>query len=82
MTKSEWELFHILGSSSDVHRNKRENTLPAGCSYRQIQLGFVIEGAHSRWLTNKEISDGVIDAIKKANKIQTIGQIDPWEKRP
>lgn len=76
ISKSEWELFHVLGSSSDLNRIKREVTIPAGCSYYQVQLGFVIEGARSRWLTNKEISDGVIEAINKRNKILTIGQID------
>ena len=75
-SKSEWELFHILGSSSDLNRIKREVTMPRGCSYHQVQLGFVIEDGHSRWLTNKEISNGVIEAIKKGNKIRTIGQID------
>ncbi|MGA3600125.1 short-chain dehydrogenase [Lysinibacillus agricola] len=74
ISKSEWELFHVLGSSSDLNRIKREVTMPTGCSYHQLE--FIIEGARSRWLTNKEISDGVIEAIKKRNKILTIGQID------
>ena len=75
-SKNDWKLFHVLGSSSDLNEIKREVTIPTNCSYNQIQLGFVIEGGHSRWLTNKEISDGVIEAIKKGNKIRTIGQID------
>lgn len=82
ISKSEWELFHVLGSSSDLNRMKREVTMPIGCAYHQVQLGFVIEGPRSRWLTNMEISDGVIEAINKRNKILTIGQIDSWEKRP
>lgn len=31
-----------------------------------VVLGFVIEGTASRWLTNAEISQGVIDAIHRA----------------
>ncbi|WP_244527775.1 hypothetical protein [Virgibacillus chiguensis] len=61
---------------------KREVKLPASCVYYQIRLGFVIEEDQSRWLTNKEISDGVIKAIKNKNRITTIGQLEPWEKRP
>ncbi|WP_160314251.1 hypothetical protein [Bacillus sp. 522_BSPC] len=56
--------------------------MPTGCSYYQVQLGFVTEGSRSRWLTNKEISDGIIEAIKKKKKILTIGQIEPWDKHP
>lgn len=76
ISKSKWDLFHILGSSSDLKRVKREFILPMNCSYHQVQLGFLIEGNHSRWLTHKEISEGVIEAIKKRNKVLTIGQID------
>ncbi|MCM3361229.1 short-chain dehydrogenase [Niallia sp. HCP3S3_B10] len=82
ISKSEWELFHVLGSSSDLNKIKREVTMPTGCSYYQVQLGFVTEGSRSRWLTNKEISDGIIEAIKKKKKILTIGQIEPWDKHP
>ena len=72
---------HILGSSSDLKKVKREAILPKNCSYHQVQLGFFIEGNHSRWLTHKEISDGVIEAIEKRKKILTIGQIDSQEKQ-
>lgn len=41
-----------------------------------------MESNRSRWLTNKEISDGVIEAINNKNKIHTVGQIEPWDKRP
>lgn len=81
-SKKNWKLFHVLGSSSDLNRIKREVKVPTCCSYHRIQLGFVIEGAISRWLTNKEIADGVIEAIDKRKKIQIIGQLDPWEKHP
>ncbi|ALC92900.1 hypothetical protein AM500_19020 [Bacillus sp. FJAT-18017] len=80
--KNFWELFHILGSSSDLDEIKKKYPSPYGYVYYQVQLGFITEGANSRWLTNKEISDGVIEAIKKRKKVLTIGQIEPWEKRP
>ncbi|AXI08219.1 SDR family NAD(P)-dependent oxidoreductase [Oceanobacillus sp. 143] len=82
INKNQWELFHVLGSSSDLSKIKREVRMTERCLYYQVQLGFVIEGANSRWLTNKEISDGIIEAIKKKKKILTIGQIEPWDKHP
>lgn len=78
----QWELFHVLGSSSDVAQIRKKAPVRGNCLYHQIQLGFVLEGTHSRWLTNKEISDGVIEAIMKREKIHIIGQIEPWDKRP
>lgn len=82
VNKNDWELYHVLGSGSDVNEIKREVTMPEECLYYQIQLGFVIEGDRSRWLTNEEISAGVIEAMEEKNKIVTIGQIEPWGKHP
>ncbi|OCA88508.1 hypothetical protein A8F94_24450 [Bacillus sp. FJAT-27225] len=77
-----WELFHILGSGSNLDEIQKKTAAPYSYVYYQVQLGFISEGAHSRWLTNNEISDGVIEAIQKRKKVLTIGQIEPWEKRP
>lgn len=80
--KHEWELFHVLSSSSNLEKIKSKVTLPDTCIYHQVQLGFIMEGVHSRWLTNQEISEGVKDAIKKKKKVITIGQIEPRENSP
>lgn len=80
--KNKWELFHVLGSSSNLEKLKRKVPVPTNCLYNQVQLGFVIEGVHSRWLTHQEISNGVIETIKKRKQIHIIGVIEPWEKRP
>ncbi|WP_043932612.1 short-chain dehydrogenase [Bacillus sp. EB01] len=80
--KYHWQLFHILGSSSDLEDIKNKIPAPSSCGYYQVQLGFISEGSQSRWLTNNEISEGVIEAIKQKKKLLTIGQIQPWEKRP
>lgn len=77
-----WRLFHITGSSSDLSKIKKELTIPPNCSYHQIQLGFIVENSSSRWLTHKEISAGVIDAIKNNWKRKVVGVVEPWEKRP
>ncbi|MFD1851293.1 short-chain dehydrogenase [Oceanobacillus bengalensis] len=79
-TNSSWELFHVLGSNSDLDELKRKAPVPVG--YYQVQLGFVNEGSRSRWLTNKEISDGVIKAMKLRKNVTTIGQVKPRENRP
>lgn len=78
---SGWELFHVSGSRANLMDIKRKTELD-GCNYHQVQLGFKVEEGHSRWLTNKEISEGVIAAVKKKSKVHLVGQLEPWEKRP
>lgn len=80
--KVEWRLFHVLGSRMNLSDIKGELNIPPLCRYCQVQLGFIIEGENSRWLTNKEISQGVIESIKNDTLINIVGNIEPWEKRP
>lgn len=47
--------------------------------WKELSMKMYLFGS---WLTNKEISDVVIKAIKNKNRITTIGQLEPWEKRP
>lgn len=42
-------------------------------SYRKIILGFIKEGNKSRWLTDAEICNGVIDAVIYDKKLSVIG---------
>ncbi len=77
-----WKLFHILGSSANLSGIQENLNLPNSALYYQIQLGFIIENGHSRWLTNEEISQGVIDAIRQNRLITIVGTLQPWEKRP
>jgi len=81
-TNEEFRLFHVLGSSSDLEKIKEAASVPENCLYHQVQLGFILEGNHSRWLTNHEIATGVVQAIKEDNPIKVIGVLEPWEKRP
>ncbi|GEN86163.1 MULTISPECIES: short-chain dehydrogenase [Oceanobacillus] len=80
---SDWKLYHILGSSSNLTQIK-EAALKKypGCQYRQVQLGFILEKEHSRWLTNQEISEGVIDAVANEKSVKVIGTLEPWDRRP
>jgi hypothetical protein len=77
-----FKLFHVLGSSSDLQKIQRSLKVPNECDYRQIQLGFIIENNRSRWLTNDEISNGVIHAIINDNPVTVVGTLQPWSMRP
>ncbi|RUQ31156.1 short-chain dehydrogenase [Peribacillus cavernae] len=79
---NKWTLLHILGSSSNLIETKRNAKIPDHCLYRQVQLGFIIEGGYSRWLTNEEISNGVIESIINDKLLSIVGVTQPWEKRP
>jgi len=50
--------------------------------FRTILLGFIVKGEILRWLTDKEICDGLISAVENDNKEFIIGTVEPWEKRP
>lgn len=54
----------------------------AGCALRQVVLGFQIEDGRSRWLTNTEISQGVLAAIAADAPLRVIGVTEPWSARP
>ena len=65
--------------------NSRGNcftSVAAMCLYRQIILGFVLEGNTSRWHTNKEIAAGVNRAIQADEERFVVGTLEPWEMRP
>ncbi|WP_194840835.1 Rossmann-fold NAD(P)-binding domain-containing protein [Filobacillus milosensis] len=77
-----FNLYHVLGSSTNLHAIREKLSTPKNCTYHQVQLGFKIEDNHSRWLTHKEISNGVIEAIQSGQNIHIIGQLEPWDQRP
>lgn len=81
-TGHKWELLHILGSGRNLSETKNKLPIPDDCIYRQVQLGFKIEGNHSRWLTNKEISSGVLEGILNSDSVNIVGMVEPSEKRP
>ncbi len=81
-TDSDWKLFHVNGSSSNLKRIKARTIVPSHVHYHQIQLGFQLENGVSRWLTHKEISDGVIKAVQEEKIRHIVGTLSPWDKRP
>ena len=81
------DFFHVLGSSSADPQSVpnpielRLREIPA-LIYHKVILGFVIEGGDSRWLTNQEISRGVIDAVSANAPEHVVGVIRPLSMRP
>lgn len=55
---------------------------PELCRYQEVILGWVDEGAATRWLTHPEIAQGVIEAIKLGAERSVVGTVRPWERRP
>lgn len=81
--------FHVLGSGMDdpdhperLPRAARAADGAAWCRYRQVILGFVLDGLGARWLTNDEISAGVLRAIDEDAEVARIGATRPWSARP
>lgn len=82
-------MFQVLGSAladpAHPERLERARAVAADlpdCAARQVVLGFRIEAGGSRWLTNAEISDGVLEAIRTDRAYTIIGQAEPWSARP
>lgn len=78
----EWKLMHVLSSGRDAEEVRAGLKIPHGCDYSQVQLGFMIQNESSRWLTNNEISSGVIKAIQLDQPYHVVGVMEPVEKRP
>jgi hypothetical protein len=81
------EFFQILGSAgrgptSQAAALKNQVNRRADLTYHQVILGFRRDGGHSRWLTNDEISEGVLDAISAKLPTYVIGTVTPWSERP
>ncbi len=43
-------------------------------------LGFVVENAHSRWLTDAEISAGVGRALESDEPVTIVGMVTPCRR--
>lgn len=78
--KNPWALYQVMGSSRYFENNSL--VVPDNCKHRSIYLGFIIEGDQSRWLSNSEISQGVIRNIEEDSFESIIGTLHPYERRP
>lgn len=86
-TELSCDYYHVLGSSTanpskqDESRIKRFRRY-AHIYYHEVILGFILENNGSRWLTNREISQGVIEAIQAKAECTVVGVVEPWSMRP
>lgn len=78
--KDQWTLYQIQGSRR--YFEKESLLVPVNCEHRSIYLGFIIEDNHSRWLTNQEISEGIIMNMKEDRIESIVGTLHPYAKRP
>ncbi len=82
-------LFQVLGSATadpgHPDRLRRAASVAEGlaaCRLRQVVLGFRATEGGSRWLTNAEISQGVLEAVRADRALTIVGQVEPWSARP
>lgn len=79
--------FRILGSAAadpshpDPARMAMFEAL-GNIRYREVILGFVVEGHTSRWLTHEEISAGVLAAVDSDQPRFIVGTVRPWHLHP
>lgn len=79
-------VFHVLASAAGrpdadlTHRRDQWNR--PSLSYHPVILGFVREGTSSRWLTDDEISRGVLKAVDANLPNSVVGATEPWQDRP
>ncbi len=84
----EWLRYvHVLSSTVDdpsAPPSDRRQAFEAvdGVRYEEIVLGFVVGGETSRWLTDTEISEGVLRAIDRPKPRTVVGTTSPWSARP
>jgi hypothetical protein len=80
-------MVHVMGSAaagptgSLAALAERFDGVPL-LRYQQVVLGFQREGAGSRWLSHREISEGVMSAIEDEASPYIVGQVEPWALRP
>ena len=79
--------YEVLGSAAaewKVEHEIREDHVRRlkGVNWHRVVLGFVRDEGRSRWLTDHEISAGVIGAIQRGDQSTVVGQLEPWNQRP
>ena len=80
-TQPACRFFHVVGSArsdpSLIAATLRQRLPPSNFTYHQVILGYIRAGRDTRWLTNDEISAGLLDAIARAEPEYVVGTIQP-----
>ncbi len=84
-TQAACRFFHVVGSAGSdpslIAANLRQRLPPSTATYHQVILGHVRANGGTRWLTNEEISAGVLSAIARAEPEYIVGTIQPGPPR-
>lgn len=81
-------VLQIWGSASqdprEVMAEDPAAAVPTGRSWsmRHVYLGYQPGPGTARWLTEAEISSGVLDAWDSGREHTVVGRLDPWDRRP
>ena len=77
-------MLHTWGSAGTDPRlePQEERDMPRRGDVLDVFLGYALEGNQRRWLTNAEVSAGVLEAWTHRLTNHAVGQIDPWDQRP
>lgn len=76
-------VVHLWGSAvSDPRQVPVPPEYAPPRSYRQVVLGYTGAAGRTRWLTNREISDGALRALRDPSSQQIVGRVEPWEHHP
>jgi hypothetical protein len=81
------KFFQVRGSAAAApHENATSfaqafEAIP-GIHFHQVILGFKRTQTGSRWLTNAEISAGVLQAVTDALPLSIVGVVEPWDEAP
>ncbi|GAA1896843.1 short-chain dehydrogenase [Streptomyces sodiiphilus] len=51
-------------------------------TYRRAVLGFTDGPAGTRWLTDGEICQGVLDTLDSPEEMRVVGRVNPWHEHP
>ncbi|MGH3438332.1 MAG: hypothetical protein ACRDRN_17930 [Sciscionella sp.] len=87
LLRSSAPVIEVHGSAAaDPLTGCPEPKLP-GHPTQQVVLGFVRSGGRVRWLTNAEIADGVLAAVRRALSgrppmLHQVGELRPWALHP
>ena len=86
LLKLEAAVVEVRGSAAaQPHVGEPEPSLPTHDT-QLVVLGFVRDGDSTRWLTHREISEGVLDAVRRAMAgrppaIDQIGEVNQYSIR-
>lgn len=74
------DLYHVLGSSGRDLRSLTTEDISLfeeieGVRYHRVVLGYVEQGDSRRWLTDREIADGVRGAMQAGRGVTIVGRV-------